>query len=167
MARCRYPLIRTIEMALNGKMQAYAEARAQGLEPLVAAAHAGYAGSGIKVTTSRIEARSDVQAEVRRLRKGGKPSPTTGAKKPVDEDSELEKWAMRDRYDSPLDLLRDVMNNPKAPKSLRYMAAKDALPYCHARKETSKKEEAAAASKKVAKGKFRPASRPSHLRAVN
>lgn len=152
-------------MALGGKMQAYAEARAHGMEPLVAAAHAGYAGAGVRVTTSRIEARKDVQAEIRRLRKGG-------AKPERDEpDSDLmEKWAMKDRYDSPLDLLRDVMNNPKAPKSLRYQAAKDALPYCHPRKEAGKKDEMKDKAKKAAKGKFGVMSRPGRpplSRAVN
>lgn len=75
---------------------------------------------------------------------------------------------MKDRYDSPLALLEDVMNNAKAPKSLRYQAAKDALPYRHARKESGKKEEAANDAKKAgAKGsRFGQQSRPSHLRSV-
>lgn len=149
-------------MALNGKMQAYAAARAQGLRPLDAAAHAGYSGSGIKVTTSRIEARSDVQAEIRRLKKGGKPVVNL----PETDNDPLEKWAMRDSYANPLDLMLDVMNNPKAPKSLRYQAAKDALPYCHPRKEGGKKDEVKERAKKAAGGKFQTANRPSHLHAV-
>lgn len=147
-------------MALNGKMQAYAAARAQGLRPPEAAAHAGYSGAGIRVTTSRIEARSDVQAEIRRLKRE---APESESK----EDGGRDQWAMKKHYDTPLDLLRDVWNNPEAPKTLRYQAAKDALPYCHARKETGKKEEVAERAKKVAKGKFQTAARPSHLRAVS
>ena len=148
-------------MALNGKMQAYAAARAQGLRPLDAAAHAGYSGSGIKVTTSRIEARSDVQAEIRRLKSGVQVKPPVST-----EVTDIDKWAMRDKYANPLDLMLDVMNNPKAPKSLRYQAAKDALPYCHPRKEGGKKEEKEERAKKAAGGKFQTAARPSHLRAV-
>lgn len=74
---------------------------------------------------------------------------------------------MKDRYSTPLDLMLDVMNNPDAPKSLRYQAAKDALPYCHPRKEGGKKDEAKERAKKAAGGKFQTAARPSHLRAVN
>lgn len=148
-------------MTLRGKMQAYVEARAQGLEPKVAARHAGYEEAGIAVTVSRMERRADVQAEIRRLKRGGKA---------VDEDSgkeRLEKWAMKDRYSNPLDLMLDVMNNPEAPKSLRYQAAKDALPYCHPRKEGGKKDEQKERATKAAKGKFQTAARPSHLQAVN
>ena len=152
-------------MTLNGKMQAYAAARAQGLRPLDAAAHAGYSGSGIKVTTSRIEARSDVQAEIKRLKRGGKSVDESGGKKSAEE--RLDKWGMKDHYSNPLDLMLDVMNNPDAPKSLRYQAAKDALPYCHPRKEGGKKDEARERAKKAAGGKFQTAARPSHLRAVN
>ena len=118
-------------MSLRGKMQAYAEARAQGLEPLIAGAHAGYSGSGMAVSLSRIEARADVKAEIRRLKKGGR----VEAKPEVEGDSgDREPWKMKDKYPNPLALMEDVMNNPLAPKSLRYQAAKDALPYCHARK---------------------------------
>ena len=142
-------------------MQPYAEARAQGLDPKTAARHAGYEEAGIAVTVSRMESRADVQAEIRRLKRGGK-----GVDKTEDE-GDLEKWGMRDRYSNPLDLMLDVMNNPKAPKSLRYQAAKDALPYCHPRKESGKKDEHKERAAKAAKGKFQTAQRPSHLRAVN
>ena len=151
-------------MALNGKMQAYAEARAQGLRPLDAAAHAGYSGSGIRVTTNRLESRADIQAEVKRLKHGGKPAVAAPGKQSAEDRDE--KWSMQDRYSNPLDLMLDVMNNPLAPKSLRYQAAKDALPYCHPRKEGGKKEEKEERAKKAAAGKFQTAARPTHLRAV-
>lgn len=148
-------------MALSGKMQAYAEARAQGMRPLDAAAHAGYSGSGIRVTTTRLEARADIQAEVKRLKKGGKP-----AKSKTEVPDEVGEWAMKDHYDSPLDLILDVMNNPLAPKSLRHQMAKDALPYCHPRKEGGKKEERDKAGKKAAE-KFGSQPRPSYLQSVS
>lgn len=142
-------------MSLRGKMQAYAEARAQGLEPLIAGAHAGYSGSGMAVSLSRIEARADVKAEIRRLKKGG------GVEAKPEVEADLgEPWKMKDKYPNPLALMEDVMNNPLAPKSLRYQAAKDALPYCHARKEGGKKDEKDEAAKAAGKGKFRTTSKP-------
>lgn len=149
-------------MALRGKMQAYVEARAAGLTPRDAAAHAGYEMAGVAVTVSRLESRADVQAEIERLKRAGERGDSAGS-------PELErgKWAMRDHYSSPLELLLDVMNNPQAPTSVRYQAAKDALPYCHPRKEAGKKEEAKERAKKAAGGKFQTVPRPSHLRAVS
>lgn len=144
-------------------MQAYAEARALGLEPLAAGVHAGYSGSGMAVSLSRIEARADVKAEISRLKKGGRVED-----KPAAAESEGEgrdKWEMQDSYDSPLDLLQDIYNNPKAPKSLRYQAAKDALPYCHARKEAGKKESDKEAAKAAGQGKFQRTQKPG-LRVV-
>lgn len=149
-------------MALRGKMQAYAEARAAGLAPKDAAAHAGYEMAGVAVTVSRMERRADVQAEIKRLSRAGKGEDSSDS--PEDERG---KWAMRDHYSSPLDLMLDVMNNPQAPNGVRYQAAKDALPYCHPRKEGGKKDEAKERAKKAAGGKFQTAARPSHLRAVN
>lgn len=149
-------------MALRGKMQAYAEARAAGLAPKDAAAHAGYEMAGVAVTVSRMERRADVQAEVKRLKRSGKREDSTDSP-----EVERGKWAMRDHYSNPLDLMLDVMNNPQAPTSVRYQAAKDALPYCHPRKEGGKKDDANNRAKKAAAGKFQTAARPSHLRAVN
>ena len=151
-------------MALNGKMQAYAEARAMGLKSVDAAAHAGYAGGpGLRVAASKIEARVDVQAEIRRLKKAGGPTlrDEIAAAAGIDNDSK-DKWKLKDKYDTPLDLLRDVWNNPEAPKTLRYQAAKDAMPYCHARKEGGKKEDAKDKAKSAGKkgSKFQTMERP-------
>lgn len=143
-------------MALNGKMQQYAEARAQGLAPQAAGLAAGYSGSGLAVTVSRIEKRDDVRAEIKRLKRGGKPEPESKT-----DDGSVDSWAMKDCYDTPLDLLRDVWNNPKAPKGIRYQAAKDALPYVHARMEAGKKEEKEKAAKRAVRGKFQPGAKPS------
>lgn len=139
-------------MALKGKMQAYAEARAQGLNPADAAAHADYSGSGARVTVSRIEARADVQAEIRRLKKVGVDNEPEG--------DEPEPWKMKDKYPSSLALLQDLYNNPKAPKSLRYQAAKDALAYEHPRKEGGKKDAKDDAAKEAGKGKFKTTQKP-------
>ena len=149
-------------MALKGKIQAYCEARANGRGQKEAAADAGYSLVGISQTACRLEARKDVQAEIRRLKKDGSAGrdPGTG-----DVGGVLDKWEMKDKYASPLDLMIDVMNNPQAPKSLRYQAAKDALPYCHPRKEGGKKDEAKERGEQVAKkSRFKTKSAPSHVR---
>lgn len=151
-------------MALKGKMQAYAEGRAAGMDPNTAGAHAGYApGAGMRVVASKLEARADVRAEIKRLKKEGVKTDAVGDLAVATRDA----WAMKDSYTSPLELLEDIMNNPNAPKSLRYQAAKDALPYRHGRvaeagKKEKKQEAAEAAS---AKGKFQrkaPPKRVSH-----
>lgn len=137
-------------------MQGYVEARAQGLEPRMAAAHAGYESAGVAVTISRLEARADIQSAIRKLATGGKKGKVTA------EEAD-EQWGMKDRYNAPLELMLDVMNNPKAPKGLRYQAAKDALPYCHARKEGGKKDEVKERAKAATKGRFQAQGRPSHM----
>ena len=149
-------------MALRGKMQAYAEARANGLDPQNAARHAGYEEAGIAVTVSRMERRADMQQEIARLRRNdGSVENQSGDERP-------EKWSLKKHYQSPLELFLDVMNNPDAPKAVRFSAAKDALPYCHARKEGGKKEDAKEKAGKAAKGgRFQPGRRPSHLSVVN
>lgn len=76
---------------------------------------------------------------------------------PEDETSPQENtaWALKEHYDSPLELLLDVMNNGQAPAGLRIQCAKDAMPYCHAKKsEGGKKDLAHDAAVRALKGKF-------------
>lgn len=156
------------------KIAEYIQHRLDGAEPLQAARLAGYAeGAGLKVVASRNEIRADVREAIRKAKRAGKT--VTVARKPgqrkasrVDTGVEaiinpLEPWKLRDHYESPLDLLQDVMNNPKAPGGLRIQCAKDAMPYCHARKEGGKTEEKDKAGKKPG-GKFPTMAPPSHLR---
>jgi hypothetical protein len=150
------------------KIGAYIEQRAAGLEPISAAIAAGYAQSGIQVTSSRLEQREDVRQALRKANRVGKSvkplrSPTSKrqyrsvADEPESDDPILEPWKLKDKYASPLDLLIDVMNNAKAPGGLRIQCAKDAMPYCHARKETSKKEDNKDKAKRVGnESSFRP-----------
>lgn len=159
---------------LGPKQRAYAEARAAGIEPKAAGVHAGYAQAGIAVTVCRLEARADIKAAIAKAKKAGVVIPPPKADPGAEpEGNTPDKWEMKDHYDSPLDLFRDVWNNPQAPKSLRYQAAKDAAPYLHARKEGGKKEEKDQAAKDVAAGtgkskgsKFATPSAPSKLRVV-
>lgn len=166
----------------NNKVPAYIEMRVAGLAPLDAARAAGYAQSGIKVTSSRLEQREDVRLALRVAKRGTKPagkklhplkSPvSTRHHRSVDDeprhgDGPLDPWRLKDRYSSPLDLLLDVMNNPIAPGGLRIQCAKDAMPYCHARKEGGKKDdEKSKAKSTAAASKFGPGAAPSHLQRV-
>ena len=66
----------------------------------------------------------------------------------------------------PLDFLLEVIRNPEEDKGRRMQAATLAAPYCHPKKgESGKKEEKAAAAKRVA-SRFAPAA-PPRLAAAN
>lgn len=165
------------------KIPAYIAARLQGLDPRSAALTAGYAASGIAVAASRLESREDVRLALRVAKRNAKPSgkklhPLTSPvskrhHRSVDDEprhgdgpnkSPLDPWRLKDRYSSPLDLMLDVMNNPEAPGGLRIQCAKDAMPYCHARKEGGKKDDEKSKAKQTAsESKFGSQKRPSHL----
>lgn len=146
-------------MAANSdRMERYLQHRISGNDPVSSAQLAGYSASNIKATASRLEQREDVRTALRVAKRGaGKRAPLLKATL-LDDDPDssgdsnrLEPWKLKPHYANPLDLLRDVMNNPKAPGGLRIQCAKDALPYCHARKESSKKDEKQEAAEKAAK----------------
>ena len=125
-------------------INAYISHRVNGAAPSQAAMLAGYSARGINQTASRLEAREDVMRAVR-------------GDAPEDETSPQENtaWALKEHYDSPLELLLDVMNNGQAPAGLRIQCAKDAMPYCHAKKsEGGKKDLAHDAAVRALKGKF-------------
>ena len=125
-------------------IDAYISHRVNGAAPSQAAMLAGYSARGINQTASRLEAREDVMRAVR-------------GDVPEDETSPQENtaWALKEHYDSPLELLLDVMNNGQAPAGLRIQCAKDAMPYCHAKKsEGGKKDLAHDAAVRALKGKF-------------
>ncbi len=114
------------------KIPVYIQHRLFGLVPRAAAQAAGYSSSGISVVVARLESREDVRRALHWAENGQAPQmhPLGAEGHPA----ELSGWGLREHYDSPLDLMLDVMNNPDAPASLRVQCAKDALPYCHARK---------------------------------
>lgn len=150
----------------RGKISDYVAARIEGLPPYEAGIHAGYAQAGIRVAICRLEQRADVRKAI----KAGAEAQAPGGVEDEPDDPMAggrEQWEMKESYESPLALMLDVMNNALAPKTLRYQAAKDALPYCHPRKEGGKKEEKEKEAKKAATGRFRPGQRPSHTRSVN
>jgi hypothetical protein len=152
------------------KIQDYIDQRVAGVDALNACLAAGYSQAGISVTMARLESREDVRQAIRAAKRGvGKSKqPAADERRHGDGPTDaLAPWALRDRYSSPLDLMLDVMNNPKAPGGLRIQCAKDAMPYCHARKEGGKKDDEKTKAKDTAKSsKFGTQSAPSHLQRV-
>jgi len=162
-------------MAFTDKQQAFIDFKVAGATQEEAAASAGYARSSASVTGSKLMKRSDIRNAVAKGKReigGLKPlgRPRVIKDEPDDDDAvpeALKLWALKDRYSSPLELLIDVMNNKKAPGGLRIQCAKDAMPYCHARKEGSKKQDDKDAAKSTnAKSKFGTGRAPSHLQRV-
>ena len=141
-------------MSFTDKQLAFIECKAAGSGHADAAMQAGYAASSAAVTATKLMARKDIRAAIKAKQDGA----DDGAGEP--DADELELWKMKDKYPSSLALLQDLYNNPKAPKSLRYQAAKDALAYEHPRKEGGKKDAKEDAAKEAGKGKFRTASKP-------
>lgn len=167
------------------KIQDYIDQRTAGVDTLNAALAAGYAHAAISVTIARLEQREDVRQAIRAAKRGvGKSKSLHPLKSPmskrqhrsVDDElrhgdgpnkNPLDSWRLKDRYQSPLDLMLDVMNNPQAPGGLRIQCAKDAMPYCHARKEGGKKDDEKTKAKNTnATSKFGTARAPSHLQRV-
>ena len=153
----------------TSKMLAYCQHRALGLKAGDAARAAGYLVSSAAVTASRLECRTDVQAEIARCRKANKSKPPPTVAGQPDE-SPAAPWGLKDKYASPLELMLDVVNNPKAPIGIRIQCAKDAMPYVHPRKgEGGKKDAAQEAAEKAAGGnkkKARFATQATPLRRV-
>lgn len=143
---------------MNPKHDKYALARAMGVPAREAAISVGYAAAGAAVTASRLDSRADIKKQVAKYKR-------SGGSDIGDAESDTEgkvKSYLKPRYDSPLALLEDLMNNPKAPDSVRVESAKLALPYRHGRiADGGKKERAADDAKKGAKGgKFKTKTGP-------
>ena len=125
---------------MTPKQVAYIENRIAGLDPQAAAIAAGYAATGANQVASSLEKRADVQKAIKKKAKpeqnagrsaGGRKS--VGQK--VDElaaaaSGDKDNW-MRDHYDSPLDMMTHIMNEPRAPKGMRFESAKIAFPFVH------------------------------------
>lgn len=102
-------------------------AKAQGVANKEAAIAAGYSASTAAVQAGNMVANPKIAAAIKAAQSKG---------------VEM-KSGLRARYASPRELMEDVMNNPNFPDALRIAAAKDLLPYFHAKMgEIGKKEKA-------------------------
>jgi len=147
------------------KYERYAQARALGVPGREAAISVGYASAGAAVVASRLDSREDVRKLVAKFKRNGK-SDTQAAEKAAEEPR---RTFLKPRYDTPLALLEDLMNNQKAPDSVRIEAAKLALPYRHGKiAEAGKKDrEKADAKKGATEGRFARKRGPGHRPTVN
>jgi phage terminase small subunit len=167
-------------MALTGKKQKFAEAKARGLSNKDAAIAAGYSPNSAAAAGSRLAKDPDVLAHLGRKAKSKsakKPSATAKATpaKPVPAtepaalDEEAEKaafdWGQATQFADPKAFLKAVMNDVETEPKLRVFAAKELMPYFHRKLgDTGKKVERQDEAKKVATGRFSAAAPP--LRAV-
>lgn len=167
-------------MALTGKKQKFAEAKARGLSNKDAAIAAGYSASSAAAQGSRLAKDPDVVAHLNRKTKAKtakKTAPPTKAPpvdRPPPRDAEaLDEeaavaafnWEKATRFSDPKPFLVAVMNDMVTEPKLRVFAAKELMPYYHRKLgDTGKKEERKDAASKAASGRF--AAAPPPLRAV-
>lgn len=152
---------------MTQRMMDFAMQIAMGVKGREAAIAAGYAAGSAHDTASKLLARADVKAEVKRVR-ASKGVTNTRQARGGPTDIGDEKPLMKPKYDSSLHLLQDLYNNPKAPPALRFEAAKQALPYEHAKLgEQGKKAAAKEKAKEIAGGSKFQKKQPPRLRVVN
>lgn len=144
---------------LTEKQQLFVQGIAAGLKHIPAAVSAGYSATSARVTASQLMARPDIKAAVKAARKklgqaAPKASPDSGRGNQGNDDRS--QW-LKDHYDSPLDMHEDVMNNPAIPFAIRMEAAKQAMPYRHAKiGEKGKKEKTKETAAEIANGTNTP-----------
>ncbi|USE81145.1 terminase small subunit [Cupriavidus gilardii] len=167
-------------MALTGKKQKFAEAKARGLSNKDAAIAAGYSASSAAAQGSRLAKDPDVVAHLNRkskakVAKRTSPTPKVApaeerrAREPetLDEEAAIASfnWEQATRFSDPKAFLKAVMNDMETEPKLRVFAAKELMPYFHRKLgDTGKKEERKDAASKAASGRF--AAAPPPLRAV-
>lgn len=141
---------------MDERRRRFCQAIVAGVPKGDAAAQAGYSKRTAPSIASRLLKQKMVKDEIERLR--------TKRDEKIESD---ERARLKDSYESSLELLRDVYNNPKMPFSVRVAAAKDALPYEHAKPapKSKKKDAKDDANETAAKGKFGVGRRP-QLRSV-
>lgn len=150
-------------MALTEMQQAFAVNKAAGVKNKEAAIAAGFSAKAADVTASRLMGRADIKAAIakakRDMRKGVTDKPA------VDED-DLDDRGKKNRmpkarYTDPIDFLTDVMNHKHLPVAMRADAAKQLLPYKHARiAEKGKKETKRERAAELSSGGGKPAGKP-------
>lgn len=150
-------------MALTEMQQQFVVNKAAGVKNREAAIAAGFSAKSADVQAGRMMGRADIKKAIakakRDMRKGVTERPD------VDEDdldNDAKKKSMpRAKYTDPIDFLTDLMNHKYMPVAMRADAAKQLLPYKHARiAEKGKKETAKERASAIAKGGTKSASKP-------
>lgn len=125
-----------------------------------AAVAAGYAVGSASVAADKLMAKPEIRAAIKAAEKA---TPITG-----NAPANAPKMP-REKYSEPKSFLLDVMNLTALPIAVRADAAKQLLPYMHARMgETGKKETAKDKAREIARGrhKFATKAPPPVLRVV-
>ena len=124
-----------------------------------AAIAAGYAVGSASVAADKLMAKPEIRAAIKAAGKATPGVDTTPANVPK---------MPRDKYSEPKAFLLDVMNLAALPIAVRADAAKQLLPYMHARMgEIGKKESAKDKAREIARGRHKFATKaPPVLRVV-
>lgn len=160
----------------NEMQEQYIQNRAAGVRQRDAAVAAGYSALTADRQASAMERREDIKKAIAQAKRTLKKScqQVPGEKKAEEVDEIDKRRAMpRSKYADPIDFLTDLMNHKHMPVAMRADAAKQLLPYKHARiaekgKKETKKERAtemSQAGKPGAKPKF-STKQPPPLRVV-
>lgn len=143
---------------MTPKMQAFINAIAAGAPNLEAAVAAGYSRATAHQAASRLLAHPEVKKGLKAARKQQAASSVAikkGEKPPEG------ATAMRGGHKDSLEFMEEIMGEATLPLALRFEAAKQLLPYQHARiGEKGKKESKQDAAREVGRGKFAPKKPP-------
>lgn len=149
---------------LTAKQQLYVDGKICGLNNRDAAIAAGYPPNSAAQTATKLMQHPSVRLA---LRNAKKVSTGKGHAKHSEDD---EPSVLKAKYASSLDFMESAMNNPKLPVGVRFEAAKQLLPYQHARiGEAGKKEKAKDRAHAITgggRGKFSPKVAPPALKLV-
>lgn len=145
-------------ITLTEKQQKFAINKAAGVKNREAAIAAGYAANNADVQAARMMQREDIKAAIKSAKAVGARPEGVAIADPMP----------RKRYADPMTFLEDVMNHVQMPIALRVDAAKQLLPYKHARVgELGKKEKAKDRAEALTrKSRFGPSAPPTMLRAI-
>jgi phage terminase small subunit len=142
---------------LTAKQQAFVSNKAAGVTNRDAAIAAGYAVAGAEVAAGKLMRNPAIRKAIKAATKDAHPTDTK-SNAPV---------MPRAKYTDAMTFLKDVMNHAGLPIAMRADAAKQLLPYMHARLgEVGKKEKAKDRARVLSGQRFRPNAPPT-LHAID
>lgn len=145
---------------LTEKQRQFVTNKAAGVTNRDAAIAAGYAVAGAAVAADKLMRNPAIRTAIKAATK------CVGVATPGAEKNAMQ----RDSYDDPKTFLEDVMNHPHLPIAMRSDAAKQLLPYVHARLgETGKKEKAKENARQITaagRNKFAPIKSPPNMHVI-
>ena len=146
-------------MELTKKQQEFVINKAAGVKNKEAAIAAGYSAKTADTIAARMMGLAHIKKAIAKAKRDMRAGVT--AKPDVHEDdldTEAKKRRMpKAKYHDPIAFLEDVMNHKYLPVAMRADAAKQLLPYKHARiGEKGKKESAKERAGEIARGRGRP-----------